>query len=63
MLRFEPGDPETVITGTERTPAVLAAMRADLELDKPLGVQFGVHVRNLVRGNWGPAVRSTFRCG
>ena len=31
MLRFVWGGPETVITGTKRTPAVLAAMRADQE--------------------------------
>jgi peptide/nickel transport system permease protein len=53
LVRMIPGDPATVQLGSESTPAALAALRADLGLDRPMLVQYGLWVRNLLRGDFG----------
>ena len=53
LVRLIPGDPATVQLGSESTPAALAALRADLGLDRPMLVQYGLWVRNVLRGDLG----------
>ncbi len=48
-----PADPAKAIAGTHATPEVLARIRHDLGLDRPLYVQYGVYLWNLVHGNFG----------
>lgn len=54
LLAFAvPGDPAKSIGGVHATPEVLDRIRADLGLDKPLWTQYGIYLRNLVRGDMG----------
>ena len=49
-----PGDPALVMAGEERgDPQVLAQIRAELWLDRPLPVQYLHWVGNLLHGNLG----------
>ncbi|MBE6907983.1 MAG: ABC transporter permease [Ruminococcaceae bacterium] len=47
------GDAATRMLGTEATPERLAALRAELELDKPLPVRYVDWISNLLRGDMG----------
>ena len=47
------GDAAEIILGTEATPERLAALRADLGLDKPLLVRYGHWVLDFVAGDMG----------
>ncbi|MBV8084644.1 MAG: ABC transporter permease [Chloroflexi bacterium] len=40
LMRILPGDPASAILGTSATPAGVAALRSQMGLDKPLGLQF-----------------------
>lgn len=54
LLAFAvPGDPAKSIGGVHATPEVLDRIRADLGLDKPLWTQYGIYLKNLVRGDMG----------
>lgn len=58
MLRLIPGDPAMVIAGADATPEMLAAIRADLGLERPIPVQFGLYLGDLVRGDLGRSIRT-----
>ena len=55
LIRLAPGDPAVVIAGEMggATEEVLAAIRADYGLDKPLPVQLGIYLGNVLRGDLG----------
>ena len=53
MLRLTPGDPAAKIAGDAATTEDIAALRTELGLDRPLPVQFGIWISNLVRGDFG----------
>ncbi|GAA2638369.1 glutathione ABC transporter permease GsiC [Dactylosporangium fulvum] len=53
MIRLVPGDPVTVIAGTNLDPQVAADLRRQLGLDDPLRVQFLDYVGNVLRGDLG----------
>jgi peptide/nickel transport system permease protein len=54
VLRLIPGDPATAILGSHSSPALVAQVRADLGLNKPIYVQFGDWIsRILLHGNFG----------
>jgi peptide/nickel transport system permease protein len=53
LVRLIPGDPATVQLGSEATPEALAELRRDMGLDRPLWVQYGLWVRNVLRGDLG----------
>ncbi len=53
LIHLIPGDPVTVILGTEATPEVEAALRRELGLDRPLVVQYFAWLGNVLRGNLG----------
>lgn len=61
-VRALPGDPVLVLLGPgaggggSTDPAVLAALRHDLGLDRPLPVQYAVYVRNLARLDLGKSI-------
>jgi peptide/nickel transport system permease protein len=48
-----PADPAKEIAGPHATPAVLAQIRHDLGLDKPVYYQYGLYLWHLVHGNLG----------
>lgn len=55
LIHLAPGDPVAfMISGVEfLTPDVYEAQRIKLGLDKPLHVQLGIYLSNLIQGDWG----------
>jgi len=53
ILHVTPGDPAQIYAGEEAKPEVIAAIRVQMGLDKPLPVQFLVYVKNVLRGDLG----------
>jgi ABC-type dipeptide/oligopeptide/nickel transport system permease component len=56
LMQVVPTDPATVRAGPTATPDVIAAIRADLGLDEPLHVQFGLYMARLVQGDLGVSI-------
>jgi peptide/nickel transport system permease protein len=52
-LEILPGDPAEVMLGLNATPETVAAVRADLGLDKPAVVRFGSWIYGLATGDLG----------
>ncbi len=53
LQQLMPGDPALVLAGEEQDPVVVAQIRKELWLDRPLVVQYGHWIGNLVQGNLG----------
>jgi peptide/nickel transport system permease protein len=53
LQQLMPGDPALVLAGEERDPAVIAQIRAELWLDRPLPVQYVHWIGNVLQGNLG----------
>ena len=55
LIRLAPGDPAVVIAGEMggATEEMLAQIRADYGLDKPVLVQLGIYLGNVVQGDLG----------
>lgn len=53
MLRLTPGDPAANIAGDAATTEDIAELRVQLGLEEPLPVQFGIYIKNLLRGDFG----------
>lgn len=53
LVHIVPGDPATTILGPRATPALVAKMRAAMDLDKPIYVQIGNFLLNILRGSLG----------
>ncbi|MGH2397097.1 MAG: ABC transporter permease [bacterium] len=53
MLKLTPGDPAAARLGTRATPQQLERMRHAMGLDRPWPVQYGIWLRNLLRGDLG----------
>jgi peptide/nickel transport system permease protein len=58
LVRIAPGDPAAIIAGDYATPETIEKIRVGLGLDKPIHVQFGIYVRNLIRGDLGRSLHS-----
>ncbi|MBI2830156.1 MAG: ABC transporter permease [Chloroflexi bacterium] len=54
---YGPGDPVEVLMGQYRDPEVVARIREQRGLDKPVLVQYGIYVKNAVRGDLGESFR------
>lgn len=57
LSRAIPGDPCRAILGEKATQAVCDQFLKDHGLDQPIAVQFGVFVRELLKGNLGESIR------
>jgi peptide/nickel transport system permease protein len=57
--RVMPIDPVIAITGDHAPPEVIAAVREQLGLDKPLFVQFWIYLLNLLHGDLGRSVMTS----
>ena len=57
-IRLVPGDPAVIMAGDFADAATLDRLRKEWGLDRPLPVQFGVFVSNLLRGDLGDSIRS-----
>ena len=53
LIRLIPGDPAAVLLGMEATPDAVERLRVRLGLDRPLIVQFGIWLSQVVRGELG----------
>lgn len=53
MISLIPGDPASAILGAYATPEKVAQLRAQLGLDEPLVVQYGLWVQGVGRGDLG----------
>ncbi|MGB8700905.1 MAG: ABC transporter permease [Thermosynechococcaceae cyanobacterium] len=58
VLEFIPGDPATVMLGERATPDQVAALREQLGLNQPLGVQYAHFLGRLVQGDFGQSIVS-----
>jgi ABC-type dipeptide/oligopeptide/nickel transport system permease component len=59
MVKAIPGDPAQLLLGDKATPESLDAIRIELGLDKPLAVQYGIYMKNLlVNFDLGKSIRS-----
>jgi len=57
--RVMPIDPVIAIVGDHAPPDVIARVRVELGLDRPLPVQFGIYLLRLLHGNLGRSVMTT----
>jgi peptide/nickel transport system permease protein len=57
IARLIPGDPCRAILGEKATQAVCDRFIREKGLDKPIHVQFGIYVGEMVRGDFGQSVR------
>jgi peptide/nickel transport system permease protein len=57
-IRALPGDPATTLAGEEADPAAIAAVRAQLGLDRPLPVQYLKFAGNAITGDFGKSIRT-----
>ena len=53
LQQLMPGDPALVLAGEERDPVVLAQIRAELWLDRPLVIQYFHWIGNVLQGDLG----------
>jgi peptide/nickel transport system permease protein len=58
LLQLVPGDPALILAGEEATEEVLARIRHEHGLDRPLPIQFLVYLRNAVQGNLGISIQT-----
>src|SRR5690606_33812361 len=58
MLRLSPGDPAAILAGDQATAEVIAAIRADLGLDRPIPEQFVTWMGQILQGDLGRSVLS-----
>jgi peptide/nickel transport system permease protein len=57
LARLIPGDPCTAQLGEKATPAICARFNADKGLDKPVVVQLGIFIRDVLTGDLGTSIR------
>ncbi len=57
LIRLVPGDPVELLVGERGIdPARHAMLRAELGLDKPMLVQYGIYINNVLHGNLGRSI-------
>src|SRR5882757_6092490 len=56
LTRAASGDPVSVLLGDQATAADIERVKKDYGLDKPLPVQFGYWLREVVQGNLGQSI-------
>jgi peptide/nickel transport system permease protein len=57
LLYFSPGDPVQVMLGIRANPEAVAAIRAELGLDKPAHVRYFIWLSNVAQGNLGRSLQ------
>ena len=56
IMRLLPGDPVLAMLGFDTTPEIVEEMRAELGLDRPLVVQYGIWLRDALTGDLGYSI-------
>jgi peptide/nickel transport system permease protein len=57
MLQLVPGDPVTIMLSEHAGPQDVERLRRDLGLDKPVWVQYGLYIQDVVQGDLGRSIR------
>jgi peptide/nickel transport system permease protein len=57
VLRLSPGDPAQLILGSDATQEEIAQLRDQMGLDRPLPVQYGKYLSDVVQLNFGDSYR------
>jgi peptide/nickel transport system permease protein len=57
VLRLVPGDPALILLGPDASPELVATLRERMGLDKPLIVQYGLYLRDVVQLDFGTSFR------
>jgi peptide/nickel transport system permease protein len=57
LARMIPGDPCRAILGEKATVAVCDRFNEDFGLNKPIYVQFGIYMRDILKGDFGDSIR------
>ncbi len=58
IARVVPGDPARLAAGPDATPSMVATLRAEYGLDRPVSVQFARYVRGVLAGDLGRSLRT-----
>lgn len=58
FIHMIPGDPARMVAGMDATEADVQVVREQLDLDKPLLVQYGHYMKGLVTGNLGRSIKN-----
>lgn len=58
LVHVTPGDAAQILAGQEVTDALMARLRAEMRLDKPLLVQYGLYIQGLLKGDLGKSYRT-----
>ena len=58
VMRIVPGDPAYLLAGEFATEEVIERLRAEMNLDKPLHIQYILYLRDLFTGNLGYSYRT-----
>ena len=58
LMQIVPGDPALVVAGPSATPDVVAAIREEMGLDKPVLVQFWSYLERMAQGDLGRSMIS-----
>ncbi len=58
MLRLAPGDPAATLAGDTATPEQIERIRHNLRLDRSIPVQYGLFMRDALRGDLGRSVKT-----
>jgi len=56
IIHLIPGDPATVYLGEHATPDAVRRVQHEFGLDRPLPVQYGIYLWNVVHGNFGDSL-------
>ncbi|MBV8824764.1 MAG: ABC transporter permease [Hyphomicrobiales bacterium] len=57
LQQILPGDPATIMAGEERDPAVIAQIRHQYRLDRPIPIQYVYWVKGVLTGDLGESMR------
>ena len=63
LQRLLPGDPVLALAGEDRSPEVIAFLRAKYQFDQPIAAQYLHWLRNLLHGDFGLSVRTRLPIG
>src|SRR6266536_2039446 len=58
LVRVVPNDPSAALAGQNATPQLIAEIRTKYGFDRPLIVQFGIYLRQVVQADLGTSIQS-----
>ena len=58
LIQWMPGDPAEILAGEHASPELIAQLRTQLALDRPLAEQYVHYAGDLLRGDWGRSAKT-----